>query len=641
MGWREHTEQTYGVFSEGEDNTTPPDSPEIRGTLSLAANADLVDSATLRKRNGYTVVTTLAGKYIRGGLEYKTVSSGREQLVFSENSVLTGTSGVLSKFVGTGAPTTILTGLLDGVKPSIIQYRSLAFLFNGKDNKLYDGSGTRNIGITPPTNAPTLSTLYTGSLNASGSYLACYTYYNSKTGAESSPSPVSAAVVTGTTSAHRGINWFVTPGDPTYCDKIRLYRTRAGTQIFFHEKDVDSNVVAVTSDISDAGLGFQLEVDNGQLTSPAKFGVVNDNRVFCGGFSTNPNRVQYSKIGINGAMPESFQAADFVDCNINDGDKLLGLGKANTMIIALKERAVGKLIRVSASAGGLEVSGSQKYIYEEISSEVTGVSYACMISLDSLTFWLGKDDIYATDGSAIFRFGKRIRNTIKSLNFNQSHKWSVINKVDTKQIIWSVTTANKNEPDYQIVLHYRDFPRCPCTHYTAGSNTTTHPGLVAGSFWLNTETSQNIVYFGGVDGTGNIYKLDSGTSDNSLGIYFDCRLPWDGGAEPNHKKMFSGYFVGTVGGGLPPNNILTHTFEVDIQESITETATSSLGTVPSTWGSPTKWVGFTWASTSFAMAKFFPHVLAYYGRYGFNNTYADQPITVRATTKLWKHLPIH
>lgn len=640
MGIRDAAGDQYLSFVEGVDNTSAIGSEELKGTLSIAENTDLVDESLAKKRAGYETVTSWSSLNIRGGLEYKNVNGNRQNLVYGETTTLTGSSGVWGTFSGNSAPTTLRSGLLDGIKPSMFQYRSLAFLFNGQDNLLFDGNSVRQIGIDSPTSAPTFITNIAGEQVPSGAYLFAYSYYNSQTGAESNLSPVSDSFTSGATESLAGFRIGITPGSSTTADKIRIYRSVSGGQILFFENEVSITESSFDSVALDAGLGTEAELDNSRLSEAAKFGVVADNRIFVGGFASNPNRVQYSKVGISGPMPESFQALDFIDCNINDGDRVLGLGKAGDNVIIIKERSVGRLVRVASETGGLERQGSVKYLYEEISSEITGLSHHLIVSLDNIVVWFGRDDIYGTDGSQIFRFGKRIRNTIKYLDFNLAYKWSSIVKTDTQQVLFAVTKDGKSECDYQFVGHYRNFPKLAFTFYTAGPNPATHPGLIVGCFFQTTITGLNKFYFGSAQGSGKIFKMDSGDSDNGAAIYWKMGLPWDGGRQKMAKKHFHSYYLFAAGSGVTPNNTILHKFETNTNARAVKTATSTLIGNNPLWHS-VNWGSFNWADVQFNPLKFFPQKKAYFGRYTWENTYADQPIAVRALAGVWQPCPLH
>lgn len=640
MPIRNETDVQYPSFVNGVDNTTAIGSKELAGTISVGDNTDLVEDDLAKKRAGYTPVTTWSNYIGRGGLEYVGTSGVRRILVYGEQSVLTGSTGILGYFTGSSAPTTLQTGLRDGIKPSFVQFKNLAFLFNGFDNLLIEDTTVRRIGIPAPASAPTLTTTISGDKVPSGGYFFAYSYYNSRTGAESTLSPASSTFVAGATASSAGFRLGIIAGDSSLADQIRIYSSYSGGSVLFLEDTIPVSSTSYDAIAADASLIREAELDNSLLPEPAKYAIIADNRIFVAGFASNPNRVMYSKQGIDGPMPESYQAADFIDCNINDGDIIVGLSKAGDNVIVIKERSVGRLIRVQSETGGLERQGSIKYLYEEISSEVTGVSHHLAFSLDNISIWLGRDDLYGTDGGQIFRFGKRILKTIRNLDFTQTHKWSCTINTSTKQFLIAVTKPGARECDYQIVGHYRNFPNLAFTFYTSGSDTSTHPGLIVGSFIPVTINRIRKMYFITASGDGRIHQMNTGDSDNGFGIYWRMKMPWDGGENKAAKKHFHSYYLLAAGSGVPPNNTITQTFEINTNERTIYTAVSTLLSTSPLWHS-VDWHDFLWASVTFDPIKFFPNKKAYFGRYGFYNTYANQPVAVRAVTGVRQPVPTH
>ncbi len=645
MPFRQPGGKNYISFAEGVDDTTSLGAPEIEGTLSKADNTDIVDDFLCKKRNGYTVVNSAADwgtRVVRHGYEYTREGGGKLILVYGEDSAVTGSSGILGQLNGTAIPATIASSLADGLKPSIVQFGTRAFIFNGVDDFIYDESTTtRQIGITAPaiTGAPVFVSNIDGALELNSSYVYCYTYYNSVTGAESSPSPASASMSTGATAITDGIRITlpVGLGTATTANKIKVYRSVAGGEVFYLDGYALITDTAYNSTVADAGLGDQLELDNSRPPL-SKYAVVLDNRIFLAGDPTNPNRIRHSKVGVNGPMPESFQVLDLIDCNINDGDKIIGMGATNNTIIVIKERSFGKLIKVSAQTTGLETGGSTKYLYEEITRDSTALSHHTIISLDNAVIWMGRDDFYGTDGNTIYRFGRRIRNKLKTMMFSQAYKFSAVNKKDTQQLIFSAVRYAEVEPDFQFVGHYRNLPKIAWTYYTPGPNTTTHPGIRAGSLFEATINTERKVLFGSSNAVGRVYQLDSGSNDATLGIYWDVRLPWENGKLAAAKKLFHSYYTLATGNGNAYN--LTHTFEVNREETVAKTATSSLAGTGTNWNAA-NWDAFNWASLPLLPRRFHPHLQAYFGRYGVSNTAADQPVAITSVTGIWSTTPVH
>ncbi len=620
----------FDSFENGVDTTSNSYSTATRGTLSVANNADLVDDSLVVKRKGVTPLGSAWGTHrIRQLFSYKNTDGSEGVFVYGEDASPTGLSGTLGLLSSTSTPTTIQTGLKDGVKPTFIQFEDFVYLFTGNENLIVSSTGTRQIGLDFPTVVPTFNAFTSGSLNTKGSYLFVYTYFNSTTGAESSPSEASSAIVTTTDTALSGIIINVAAGNSALADKIRVYRTTAGGRIFFLDGETSISSTTYTSTVRDAGLGQQLETDNERLVDPVFSAITNDSRIFV---LTENSRVRYSKIGQSGSMPESFQALDFIDCTQNKNDQASGLGKAGSTIIVIKQKSVGRLTQLTANLNGLELAGSQKYIYEEISNDITFTNPHCILSLDNLCVWLGEGEIFATDGLNIFRYGERIRNILNTLNYNQKWKFSAINRTDTKQLIWSVCRSGQNEPDYQIVAHYKKAPKIAFTFYTPGTNTTTHPGIQAASF-TKTNLSGVVTYLlGSSANDGLVQKLGVGNSDNTKGIYFEIKLPWQSGNSEALTKLFHSCYLFVAGSGNNYN--LNFALERNNIETAIVTASKSLLSNNSTNWNAANWNEFNWATVEFLPIKFFPHKKAYTGRYVFYNYNANEPIAIKAITTL-------
>lgn len=619
MPIRNAGEIEYLSFANGLDNTSVVGSRETRNTLSVADNVDLVDESLCKKRSGTAPKTTTAWgqRKIRRLFEMVTSTGSRKLMCFGENAVANGTSGTFGVLNGTTI-TTVAASLLDGVKPQVVQFGTRAFVFNNGNDFVYDGTNKTQIGITPPTIAPAFSANVAGSMDNGLNFLGVYTYYNSQTGAESSPSPASAAVV----PTIGGISWTVTPGDSVTADKIRFYRTVGNGSLFFLDGETTISSSTYNTTNADTSLGQQLEEDNTRPTA-CYLATVNENRIFAVA-SLNKSRVIHSKIGQTGPMPESFQVDDFVDCNPNDGNEIRILGTINGITLVIKDTTIGKLIPINAfQSNELEAGGYQKYVYQEIAQHITCVPNTG-ISIDNIFIWLGKEDIYGTDGVQIIRLGARIRNTLNTLDFTRSYKFDVVNKVDTKQIIFTVIRTGKTEPDYQIVGHYRNAPKVAWTVYTPGLNEVTHPGIKASALVSATENGTAVYYYGSSDAVGTIYKMNTGNSDSGSGIYFDARLPWESLERSAKIKTFHSYYNMLLGDGNDYD--ITHTFEINKQESIVKTATTNLSDPNAPYWDAENWDEFNWASLAFTPKKFFPHKKAYFGRYGFNNINADEPI---------------
>jgi hypothetical protein len=307
----------------------------------------------------------------------------------------------------------ILTGLAGTVRPSFVQLNRLIGFFNGTDEPvIYDGAATRQMGITAPTAAPSLSQTTGGSLTVLGSYVFAYTYYNSQTGAESSPSPLATIVLTG---ANNKVNLTVTAGSSGTADTIRIYRTTANGNELFLEATETIAATTHASIIADAGLSsIGLEYDNSRITDfvptlnsvEAQYPAVAQNRVF---LKTDRNTIRHSKIGQSGPMFESFEASAVAYCKgkFGDRDDVIGQGVAGDTPIVVKERSIGRLDAVGVNPE-LSPFDQVRYQYVEISSTVGGVSHWAGCSVYDEYVFLGRDNVYATNGQSIRPIGDRV-----------------------------------------------------------------------------------------------------------------------------------------------------------------------------------------------------------------------------------------
>jgi len=623
-------------FSNGVDNTTPLESEEIFNTLSEGLNVVMADSNILQTRPGYVGVTTAKSNYnVRNGIQYTKSDGTKEHIVYLESTTVTGSSGILGRVVVGGAIVDITTGLPDGIKPCLVQAGPLLFIFTGISDLIYDGTSTRQIGITEPSVAPSLNSLTSGNLNDGGFYVYTYKYRNSVTGAQSSPSLPSPTLTAGTQAAGtNGIKITITPGDSDTADTIDVYRTASGGTIYFFEGSTTIDATTYTSQSSDAGLGDQLELDDSRLPEAAKFAILADNRLFVGGFPSNKSRIQYSKIGINGSMFESFQIADLVDCNINDGEVVVGLGMIGTKVGVVKETKIGKLLPLDLSIGGLETGGSKKYLYRGLSDPCTATSFHTIFSIGDNMAWLGRDNVYMTDGFVVKAVANRIRNTIRTFNFDQSYKFSVYEYLYPSQIILSVVRNGELEPDYQIVGHYSSGTSVAWTMFGPGVDPTTHPGLPISCLWSAIINGLQEPYFGSSNSNGKVCQYGIGTNDDSDPIYFLVKDQWEVGKDAIGLKGFQSVNYLATTGAASPTNTLTNTWEENGRDYVVKSEVATI-TTSTKWNSG-KWNTFKWAGSKYSLIRFYPNRKAYLGRFGFYNSTIDSPMAIKSMRIIYR-----
>lgn len=607
------------------------------GYLRIADNANIDETGAIKKRKGYEDKLQTHWSYlgtflsIRFGIEYFVTSSTSQIVLFGED----GVEGFLG--VATASVAVVFGGLgaLSDNRPSIVQFQKLLFYFNGDYCMLYNGATTRQIGITPPTNAPTGGADIAGGLVVGANYLYAYTYYNSVTGAESSPSPLSAPLVTAV--GGKVVN--LTAGTATTADTIRIYRTLANQSILFLEGTAAIAAVTFNSVLPDSGLGpLELELDNTRITvwGEPQYAVVSQNRIFVAGLLfppigtiALPNRVRFSKIGQSGPMPESYQAQAFVDCESSGGEKdiNIGLGQANEVPIVLKKNSIGRLDQVG-SIGSDIAEDNVIFEYKEISRAVTTISHWAQCNVYGNIVWIGKDNIFMSDGNQVYPIADRISETLKTFLYNSPVKMSGHNDIKNKRIYFSVTTnVATNECNYIIVGSYRKFPEFNWTIYAPGPNPITHPGFNSGCFFDITQSDgTQEVHFGSSPNVGTYYKMNTNDNDNGNGIYFRVRdYPSSFGLDEEPKLFFKD-IVHVQGNGGDYN---LQVFSVyDLLDFGTDPALLNLYTPGARWDSAL-WDSSLWADEDIAVARpYSKHRKAFYEQLEFKNINPNEPITI-------------
>ncbi len=535
----------YGL-AKGIDTTSQPgNTPE--GFVKVAKNANLGVNAGYEKRDG--VLEQLSSAWdtnrIIGGIEFKQTDLDSKIILFNA----AGKLAVLTS----GVPVNLQTGLLADTKPTMLAFEERLFFFNGDDTNspfVYDAQlGVRVIGIAAPTVAPTKDADIAGGLNTGGTdeYIYVYTYYNSETEAESSPSPD----IKGVLAPSGGVELGITPGDSATADKIRIYRTVASGTTLILEGEEDIAATSFDSVIPDDELGVAfnnrlLEFDNSlisDLTDSAKFSIVADNRIFV---VTGTNEARFSKIGQSGPMPESFQANGLVETESRYGasDPLVGQGQIKDRVIALKKRSIGFYEPVGV-AGVNEAVDTVQYIYREITDVTGAISHFGGGQVFDEFVFLGRDNVYATNGITVRPVGNQIQNTVRAMGFaeDEINRYSFVNDTKNKRIYISGFKSSgepDSQPDFQLVGDYQQYPEFRWTTYEPGDDPETHPGFNVGAFFTiqDPTTGSLEVYFGDSREIGQYQRMNVGQSDNGDGIFFEVLSRGYHHGQPMADKLF-------------------------------------------------------------------------------------------------------
>lgn len=187
--------------------------------------------------------------------------------------------------------------------------------------------GLSYAGIAAPSTAPAIVDGAAGDLVA-GDYYGVYTFYNSLTGVESNPSPVSAIL---TSVGTKKINWSgIQPSTTAQVTSRRLYRTsvdRTGEYFFVAQIDDNSTTTYVGDNVGVDDLGDAAEFTNGVPPEDVYLMEHWEERLWLSdGLSVFPSRT---------GRVESFDPEDEIQVAPDDGHKITGLyGWIDRLVIA-------------------------------------------------------------------------------------------------------------------------------------------------------------------------------------------------------------------------------------------------------------------------------------------------------------------
>lgn len=554
MGTKSYVEELEYTDAKGLD-TTSPINLLSSGFVRVANNVNLGYTGGYTKREGYlnqfTPANQLNGYRIEQGLEYRrrfqpNITPNIDLVLYATN----GTTGKLGKLVvgsfvefvdNTNTPISTAVPILSPTnRPSFAQVNNSLFVINGANEPyVYEENGnyTRKMGISAPTTAPSAAVnAISGKLNI-GQYLYAYNYafyHDGQLIAESSPSEVSATVTT--TAGNTQVTLTLT-GYPQASDAnlshldiyIRVFRTVVNGSILFLESEFIAGTGSITyvsgapvTGISDDGLqSEQLSFDNTKLIdyvdyTSARFPVVARNRIIL--FHNTANIGRFSKIGVNGPLPESFPVANefSIEGKFGAADGLVGAGQIKGVPIILKERSIGRLEEVGLPDLG-NSDDSVAMVYREISETVGAVSHFAQCQVFDELVFLGRDNVYATDGQNVRPIATQIQSLIKVSDFSgtKASKLSAINDTKNRRVYIQIfKDTNSVEPDVTLVGDYQQYPAFRWTTYEKGPEADM-PGIKAGCFF-QTEATVNgglDVYFGSATDEGQYYKMNTGRSD--------------------------------------------------------------------------------------------------------------------------------
>lgn len=222
--------------------------------------------------------------------------------------------------------------------------------------------------------------------------------------------------------------------------------------------------------------------------------------------TARPTRLYWSSID----DAETWDAADFVELGLDDGEDITGLNKLGDRIVIYKERSV----YVGLFTGDADIP----FVFKKTPSEVGCVSHWSIQEARNAQFFLSVDGIYLFDGFNSTKISDRITTTLQNLNSNRN-SFAVGLYQKTKNKYWLSLSSTSGGHDRIITF---DLFNNAFSIYT---------GLEANAITLLNFSGDERVYLGDYDGfcrradVPNIND-DKDTSNNNVAIQSFYKTKW-------------------------------------------------------------------------------------------------------------------
>lgn len=246
-----------------------------------------------------------------------------------------------------------------------------------------DGSSVGVSGVDAPTTAPTLADGGAGMIPAAN-FVGVYTYYNSQTGLESNPSPVSAVLALG---ASRKITWSgITVSANPQVTSRRIYRSlpdQSGEYFLVAEIPDNVSTTYTTDDVLAEDLDTAVSQVNGTPPANLEIGDVWKERLF----ASDGVDLFHSEDG----LVEAFDPDAVIPVFQDDGHTIRAVHAHGDRLI------IGKTNKIHYLVG----SDPESFVLLTLSDRHGCVSHHSMQSAEGHLFWLGSDNVYRSDGNTV------------------------------------------------------------------------------------------------------------------------------------------------------------------------------------------------------------------------------------------------
>ena len=401
----------------------------------------------------------------------------------------------------TGCPT--LTANSDTYFTDFLNH---CYIVNGANAMMkYDLDNVRTVPITVP-DAPTFNSNINGSLGI-GTYYFKVTYVDEDE-YEGNGSVASLSMTSLATPADKdGIRIDIPAYDDDKIKKKRIYRTSVGGAIYYYDDEVLNATITHDSIKADTALGTELHVDHDSPPTGAQLISKRGNRLYLG-YNDDLVISQLSDV-------EYFPAAWFM--KTGNRHKIKGMTKQLNALPIFTENTIERLIGVDEEYFEFRNAFSEKGCY----------AIRSLVICDNLLIYLSYDGIYYFDGTTSGIFNQRLNEYFKD-NINRSFIHLSCAAYYNDRYMLSYPKGASEVPSETIVI---DMKSKAISVYSYGFSC------------FNKWDKGELRLFGGSNTEGQVYELETVTTDNTASIAcYDKLDPLDFGI-PEREKNFYSIFV--------------------------------------------------------------------------------------------------
>ena len=295
------------------------------------------------------------------------------------------------------------------------------------------------------------------------------------------------------------------------------------------------------------------------------------NYMFIGGVTSAPNRLYWSALG----DPTTFDPADYVDINANDGDVLTGLNILNDELIVFKLYSIWAITGWSGTTFDVTTQAGQNT--QARAGGIGTPSHASIVSVGRDLYYLSfSGNVPSIRSLNQTVFAKTIDKGVVSeeiedtmLGLSKGSLTRAYGAYDGKYIYWSLPDGASTTNDLIIVLNPGQTYR---TKYGEMHPWVIFDGVNAGGFITSTISGRSRLYVFDSTAVGKVYLFNDTSvySDDGTAIVMDVKtrdFMGDSARQSKYKYLYFKYQTGSAG-TLLVNSRIDQAQDFSLQESV-------------------------------------------------------------------------